>query len=505
MDRIITFPRIGKYSNIFRDMLVEMGLNIQLPPPITENTVKEGCKHSAEMVCYPFKISLGSLKEALDNGANTLLMFDTKGTCRFRHYWILQEAILREQGYEFEMYSVNTTNIYRVFKKLSVKTSYFRIFKTIIKYWKKIKEMDKQEFKEGINIGIIGEVFTCIDQKVNLDLVNKLKKLGVNVYETVTMYEFLKGYWEYKWHINLSKRGYKKEASKFLNGKIGGHGYENIYNLLWLIDKKIDGVVHLLPLSCLTKNTKITMEGYIPKSIEDVKIGEKVLTHKGRFRKVINTMSRQYNGKILEINCGGELKFNITPEHSVLLLKRKNIACVNPTKGLSITCRPYKDSNNCYFNGAKCYKKEKMSFKPEFLPIKQARKGDFIAIPKQKGIIKKLNEERLILPKRRMSSVLFIEIKNYFLVPIKCITKEKFKGKVYNLEIEEDNSYIANCLSVHNCMPDVMIEPIIDSICKKNDIPLLRIPIDENNSETNLANRLEAFVEMIKMRGSIKQ
>jgi len=39
----------------------------------------------------------------------------------------------------------------------------------------------------------------------------------------------------------------------------------------------------------------------------------------------------------------------------------------------------------------------------------------------------------------------------YIFLPIKHISKEKISNYVYNLEIEEDNSYIVNNIAVHNC------------------------------------------------------
>ena len=253
--RIITIPRIGKYTDIFKSTLEELGLNIQLPPITTEQTIKWGCKYSSDMVCYPYKVTLGNFKEAIENGANTLLMFDSRGTCRFRHYWVLQEAILRKQGYDFEMYPLSSKTIFKVFKTLNPKLSHWRILKVLYKCWKEIKETDKQYFKEGINIGLIGEIYTCLEPTVNLNLEGKLRDLGVNVYNTVTMHDFLAESLKNMFKLSFNKRDYKKRAEKCLNGKLGGHGFENIYNLLWLIDNNIKGVIHLLPLSCMPETT----------------------------------------------------------------------------------------------------------------------------------------------------------------------------------------------------------------------------------------------------------
>lgn len=253
--RIVTIPRIGKYTSIFKSMLEDLGLEVQLPPITTEQTIKWGCKYSSDMFCYPYKVTLGNFKEAIENGANTLLMFNSEGTCRFRHYWILQEAVLRKQGYNFEMYPLSGRKVFKVMKTLNPELSRWRILKVIYKYWRKIEEIDKQHFKEGINIGIIGEIYTCLEPTVNMNLEKKLKDLGVNIYNTVTMHDFLAEGLRDTFKLNFNKREYKKRARKYLSGKLGGHGFENIYNLLWLIDNNINGVVHLLPLSCMPETT----------------------------------------------------------------------------------------------------------------------------------------------------------------------------------------------------------------------------------------------------------
>ena len=51
-----------------------------------------------------------------------------------------------------------------------------------------------------------------------------------------------------------------------------------------------------------------------------------------------------------------------------------------------------------------------------------------------------------------------------------------------------------------SCCPESMIEPYINCLCEKTNIPLLRIPIDENNSEANLDTRLETFIKLIKWK-----
>jgi len=42
--------------------------------------------------------------------------------------------------------------------------------------------------------------------------------------------------------------------------------------------------------------------------------------------------------------------------------------------------------------------------------------------------------------------------KNYIYLPVRDIEIEDYKGKVYNLEVEEDNTYLSEFATIHNCM-----------------------------------------------------
>lgn len=62
----------------------------------------------------------------------------------------------------------------------------------------------------------------------------------------------------------------------------------------------------------------VTDKGNVP--IENIKIGDKVLTHKGRYKPVTMTLTRVYTGEGLLIETDrGEIK--ITPEHPVLTIR----------------------------------------------------------------------------------------------------------------------------------------------------------------------------------------
>ena len=89
------------------------------------------------------------------------------------------------------------------------------------------------------------------------------------------------------------------------------------------------------------------------KPIEDVVIGDEVLTHEGRFRAVRDTMSRRFEGPIFRITFAGESyrSLAVTPRHPFLVAVRERA----------------RDHNT--------------SFEPEWREAWELRKGDYLALP----------------------------------------------------------------------------------------------------------------------------
>lgn len=76
-------------------------------------------------------------------------------------------------------------------------------------------------------------------------------------------------------------------------------------------------------VGCLLEGQEIVTDNGV-KNIEDIKIGDNVLTHKGRFKKVINVFSRDYSGLIYEIQLTNRSRtLKLTEEHPILVLERE--------------------------------------------------------------------------------------------------------------------------------------------------------------------------------------
>lgn len=151
------------------------------------------------------------------------------------------------------------------------------------------------------------------------------------------------------------------------------------------------GVANSSDMFCLSEDSNITISDYTSKPIKDVRVGNEVLTHKGRFRKVTRTFVREYNGELLNIDCGGFFKLTITPEHPVLSLKRGQITCHKASSTqLPIVCRPGRGSVYCQRHNQGCRQSRGLiDFTPRFISANELRKGDFIAIPVPKILVKR--------------------------------------------------------------------------------------------------------------------
>ncbi len=301
-ERIISFPRVGKYTEVFKNFLESLGLYVLNPPPITERTIKLGVKNSPDMMCYPFKVVLGNFIEEVEKGANCLIMYDSMGKCRLRHYWILHRLILKNLGYDFEIFPLRLISLFKLIRQLNPQITYLEILRQLRKGWFKLKAIEEKHLVKGNNrlkIGIVGEIYTCLEPAINFNIDERLKGYGVQVYNTIKLSDFIKSSLRLDFLEKRAWRRFRKEASAYLNGPLGGHGFENIYNALYLCEKGIHGLIHLLPLSCMPETT---------------------------IEPILNDICTRYNVPLLRLmidETNSEVNFETRIETFVELIKRR--------------------------------------------------------------------------------------------------------------------------------------------------------------------------------------
>ncbi|MDD5146814.1 MAG: N-acetylmuramoyl-L-alanine amidase, partial [Candidatus Pacebacteria bacterium] len=69
---------------------------------------------------------------------------------------------------------------------------------------------------------------------------------------------------------------------------------------------------------CFPKGSNI-LANPEPKNIEKLKIGDKILSSRGNYQKITNTVQRHYSGELVKVKALNLPEFELTPEHPVLV------------------------------------------------------------------------------------------------------------------------------------------------------------------------------------------
>lgn len=324
----VAFPHMGNTYIAMKAMFDDLGIKNIVPPKINKRTLEIGTKLSPEQICIPFKYNIGNYIEAIENGADTIIMIGGIGSCRLGYFGSLSRQILKDLGYNVEFIVLDYSeekvfDLIRNLKKMMGTKSWLTVFKSVLtilqvlrmvnkfekllltirphenikghcdkiyRYMiksisdahgsKQIKSILKKAIKdvEGastkknencLKIGIVGEIYILIDDCANLNIAKKLNDLGAEVSKSLNTSEWIENLLFYK-SIGLNKENYLyKKAAGYINNEIGGHGRETIGSTIHYAQQGYDGVIQVLPLTCMPEIIAMSM---LPKVQEDYNI-----------------------------------------------------------------------------------------------------------------------------------------------------------------------------------------------------------------------------------------
>jgi len=322
----LTVPYLGLLHKAYRPLLEEVGVEMILPPPPTKRTLDLGTKYSPEFACLPFKITLGSMIEALDLGADTIFMPGGWGPCRFGYFDIIQEQILKELGYHFVMGSAKNPDvlsdmlemmqrisglksrvgIYKLFFLILVRLSildwtmrrYFHskpyesqkgeadqvlkesleliekslslqdLLRSIIKISLWFREIKKIKGLFPLRVGIVGELFTVIEPSANMGIDMRLAKRGIEVFKSVWLSDYLND----RFHFNPFRRNQQRlsmvYARPYLKFHVGGESSESVGKAILFAKNGMDGVIHTFPFTCMPELVAQTILSKVQKDFD---------------------------------------------------------------------------------------------------------------------------------------------------------------------------------------------------------------------------------------------
>lgn len=299
---------LGNIDIVVRAIASRTGIDLVNTPPTTQRTLSLGVKYSPEAVCLPFKIQLGNMIEALELGADTLVMPGGAGPCRFGYYHKIHERILRELGYQFHMvteaqgmkyiakrinnnahlWKLMTAGLFGLTKLKTLealeklvhkmraierdKGSATRIYREAIKAidavstYQALRQI-KREYQQRLvrlptitspaplKIGVTGEFFVVLDPFTNLDVEIELGKLGVWVKRSIWLSEKVINLNPIQRILGLGEVNKAHRAAKpYVCRHLGGDGWQSVGEKV-LHCKDWDGIVHLEPFSCMPEVT----------------------------------------------------------------------------------------------------------------------------------------------------------------------------------------------------------------------------------------------------------
>ena len=320
--RAVSFPHMGNLHIPINTMLKVMGANVMLAPQNNMETLSLGTRNSCETVCLPYKLNLGNYIQALEAGADVLIMFQAPGTCRLGNYAGMAEAKLIELGYNFEMvvfdmYKGKLVEVSKKFSQATGNTSITRTLKAIKLGFSKINALDVIErklfytrpreveqgkadrvykagkiaiakamtvkeinravqatienfdmveinkCKEILKVYLTGEFFVLLDPFTNMEIEKELGSLGVEVERQIMLSDWTNGILVPKW---IHKRESHRErayriAGDYITRPVGGECMESIGDIVDAAKRDIDGVIHVGPFNC---NPEIVSQCIIP-------------------------------------------------------------------------------------------------------------------------------------------------------------------------------------------------------------------------------------------------
>lgn len=325
----VTFPHMGNINIPLKAFFTALGVEVIEPPPITQKTISLGTRYAPEFACLPLKINVGNYLEAIDLGADTIVMAGGVGPCRFGYYAQVQREILDDLGIDYKMVVLEPPRghlretLHQLWE-LTGRSSPVKIWQAGRLAWAKLKLVDAierltakircreiergaagavqrqtlawvdtaQDLKEvlaleqkvqaafaavnvdpdvsPLQVGLVGEIYTVLEPAANLELERFLGEQGVEVVRSIYLSEWVIS------HLFLDALRLRKDQEKmqriakpYLGNFVGGHGLENISHTIKYALDGLAGVVHIGPLTCMPE---IVAKTILPQVSHDLDI-----------------------------------------------------------------------------------------------------------------------------------------------------------------------------------------------------------------------------------------
>lgn len=307
----ITAPHLGNVYLAVKALFDGLEIDYIMPPFNNKEALEIGSLHSPEEICLPFKIMIGNYIQAIEKGADTVLIPGSCGPCRFGEYCELQMNLLKKLGYDLEFIVLdfpkdigirelfnritkvssnssklkhqkvkalsNSIKILNIIDEIEAKAHYLAgyekikgecknilnsckrdalecespkdMIKLLLDYKSKLNNIEIDTSKNPIKIAIIGEIYTVIEPFSNLFVEEKLMDYGVSTSRRLTPSWWVKN--TALVPTKLNSLDIRRGARKYLSIGIGGHAKECIGEAVLAHKEGFDGAIQIFPMGCM--------------------------------------------------------------------------------------------------------------------------------------------------------------------------------------------------------------------------------------------------------------
>lgn len=303
---LLSFPRMGDIHYALAETCRLLDIPYILPAPPGPRVLQLGQELAPEGSCLPFSLVLGNMREALDMGADTLIMLGGSGPCRFGYFVYLAEKILQDAGYDFQMLIIDRGHNLKTLKALKKAggVSWSRLFEAAKYGWLLITCRETLDFlergylpqalypenllgfinycrnrlsqtcscqeiislremimdyglhmplrpkEEVLKVGLVGDIYTLLEPYANYCIEEFLRGQGISVYKEMAVSHWIPNVF-LPWRRGPYRERLLRGAYPYLESSVGGFGLESVAHVRAWISQDVDGIIQLFPLGCM--------------------------------------------------------------------------------------------------------------------------------------------------------------------------------------------------------------------------------------------------------------
>jgi len=314
----VTFPHLGSMYIFCKAIAETARIEYVLPNPTSSRTREVGEYSTNESVCLPLKIILGNMADALERGADTVIMIGSGPPCRLGMYDRVLKMALEEMGYNFRWLTIPGIFNWQAFLQNREETLELRRELTpanIMRFplavyvgWRKmiwcehlektavqaravarypaavdkilktaLEDLDRAKSlwaisrsgrasltklaaversgRKPLRVMMVGEVYTVMEPSINMDIERRLGHLGVLVERSSYFSTHIRKGSRLDRRLLKERQDFLNLARPYLEYDVGAECNFSVAETIQAAQQGFDGVVHVYPFSCMPESS----------------------------------------------------------------------------------------------------------------------------------------------------------------------------------------------------------------------------------------------------------